>query len=81
MSDICPMRSRNSGAIDCPLAWPQRNSHSRVETLDLRDYEALFALGRKTFGPAGILDCVAGKLAGYVWNLTDDYPFVFDVTP
>lgn len=29
------------GAIDCPLAWPQRNSHSRVETLDLRDYEAL----------------------------------------
>jgi putative aminopeptidase FrvX len=25
------------GAIDCPLAWPQRNSHSRVETMDLRD--------------------------------------------
>ena len=25
------------GAIDCPLAWPQRNSHSRVETFDLRD--------------------------------------------
>ena len=32
------------------------------------------------FGPEGIRDCVAGKLAGYVWNLTDDYPFVFDVT-
>lgn len=34
----------------------------------------------RLFGPEGILDCVAGKLAGYVWNLTDDYPFVFDVT-
>ena len=29
------------GATDCPLAWPQRNSHSRVETLDLRDLDAL----------------------------------------
>jgi putative aminopeptidase FrvX len=29
------------GAIDCPLAWPQRCSHSRVETLDLRDLEQL----------------------------------------
>lgn len=34
----------------------------------------------RLFGPEGILDCVAGKLAGYVWNLTDDYPFAFDVT-
>lgn len=32
------------------------------------------------YGPEGITDCVAGKLAGYVWNLTDGYPFVFDVT-
>jgi len=31
-------------------------------------------------GPEGIGDCVAGKLSGYVWNLTDGYPFVFDVT-
>jgi ribonuclease Z len=31
-------------------------------------------------GPEGIIDCVAGKLSGYVWNLTDDYPFVFDIT-
>jgi ribonuclease Z len=31
-------------------------------------------------GPEGIGDCVAGKLRGYVWNLTDGYPFVFDVT-
>jgi len=29
------------GSIDCPLAWPQRCSHSRVETLDLRDLQAL----------------------------------------
>lgn len=32
------------------------------------------------FGPEGIVDCVAGKLSGYVWNLTESYPFVFDVT-
>ena len=32
------------------------------------------------FGPQGIGDCVAGKLSGYVWNLTDGYPFVVDVT-
>lgn len=32
------------------------------------------------YGPEGIGDCVAGKLKGYVWNLTEDYPFVIDVT-
>jgi ribonuclease Z len=32
------------------------------------------------FGPEGIGDCVAGKLSGYVWNLTDGYPFMIDVT-
>ncbi len=32
------------------------------------------------YGPRGIGDCVAGKLSGYVWNLTDGYPFVVDVT-
>jgi len=32
------------------------------------------------YGPDGIGDCVAGKLAGYVWNLTDGYPFAIDVT-
>jgi len=32
------------GAIDCALAWPQRNSHSRVETMDLRDLVGLAAL-------------------------------------
>jgi ribonuclease Z len=32
------------------------------------------------YGPQGIADCVRGKLSGYVWNLTESYPFVFDVT-
>ena len=32
------------GAVDCPLAWPQRNSHSRVETFDLRDLVRLSEL-------------------------------------
>jgi ribonuclease Z len=34
----------------------------------------------RLYGPEGIADCVAGKLAGYVWNLTDDYEFTIDVT-
>jgi ribonuclease Z len=34
----------------------------------------------RLYGPEGIADCVAGKLAGYVWNLTDDYSFTVDVT-
>src|SRR5262245_11665222 len=34
----------------------------------------------RLFGPAGIADCVQGKLAGYTWNLTDEYVFTIDVT-
>lgn len=34
----------------------------------------------RLFGPEGITECVAGKLSGYVWNLTEDYSFLFDVT-
>src|SRR5262245_9282034 len=34
----------------------------------------------RLYGPAGIADCVAGKLAGYVWNLTDEYAFTIEVT-
>lgn len=33
----------------------------------------------RLYGPEGIADHVQGKLAGYTWNLTDDYPFVLDV--
>ena len=32
------------------------------------------------YGPEGIADCVGGKLRGYVWNLTESYTFVIDVT-
>jgi len=34
----------------------------------------------RLYGPAGLADCVAGKLAGYTWNLTDDYGFTIEVT-
>jgi ribonuclease Z len=34
----------------------------------------------RLFGPGGIADCVQGKLAGYTWNLTDDYAFALEVT-
>ena len=34
----------------------------------------------RLYGPEGIADCVAGKLAGYTWNLTDEYEFAVEVT-
>ncbi len=34
----------------------------------------------RLYGPTGLADCVAGKLAGYTWNLTDDYAFAVEVT-
>ena len=34
------------GAVNCPLSWPQRCSHTRVETMDLRDLERLAELVR-----------------------------------
>jgi ribonuclease Z len=34
----------------------------------------------RLYGPEGLADCVAGKLAGYTWNLTDDYAFAVEVT-
>lgn len=33
----------------------------------------------KIFGPAGIIDCVEGKLKGYTWNLIRDYPLQIEV--
>lgn len=32
----------------------------------------------RLYGPAGILENVAGKLRGYTWNLVEDYPFVLE---
>jgi ribonuclease Z len=32
------------------------------------------------FGPAGMIDQVKGRLSGYTWNLTGDYPFELTVT-
>lgn len=34
----------------------------------------------RLFGPPGLIDNVRGKLAGYTWNLVDDYPLTFEVT-
>lgn len=34
----------------------------------------------RLYGPVGLADCVAGKLAGYTWNLTDEYQFAIEVT-
>jgi len=33
----------------------------------------------RVYGPAGIIDCVEGKLKGYTWNLIQDYPVKLDV--
>jgi ribonuclease Z len=34
----------------------------------------------RVYGPEGLAACVAGKLAGYTWNLTDEYAFAVEVT-
>ena len=60
-----------------PAAVPLRQVGSLFQLLRL-------FLARDTtlhlYGPAGLADCVAGKLAGYVWNLTDEYAFTIEVT-
>jgi ribonuclease Z len=33
----------------------------------------------KLYGPKGFIDSVEGKLRGYTWNLTEDYPLVMEV--
>ena len=34
----------------------------------------------RLYGPEGLASCVAGKLDGYTWNLTDEYAFAVEVT-
>jgi len=34
----------------------------------------------RIFGPPGLIGNVTGKLAGYTWNLVDEYPLVLEVT-
>ena len=33
----------------------------------------------RIFGPPGITDCIEGKLRGYTWNLTEDYPLILQI--
>ena len=33
----------------------------------------------RLYGPEGFIDCVEGKLSGYTWNLSKEYPLVIDV--
>ena len=59
-------------------------SHAHMDHFMGFDQLLRFFLARETtlrlYGPEGLADCVAGKLAGYVWNLTNDYAFVIEVT-
>src|SRR2546427_2467426 len=36
--------------------------------------------GLRLYGPAGLADCVAGKLARYTWDLTDEDALTLEVT-
>ena len=58
-------------------------SHTHIDHFVGFDHVLRIHLARDTtmrvFGPPGITDNVAGKLAGYTWNLVDGYPFVLEV--
>lgn len=58
-------------------------SHTHMDHFYGFDRVLRLMLARDTtvslFGPPGIIDNVAGKIAGYTWNLTDGYPFVIEV--
>lgn len=58
-------------------------SHAHMDHFMGFDQLLRLMLSRDTclelYGPAGLADCVQGKLAGYTWNLTDEYQFVIDV--
>jgi ribonuclease Z len=74
---------RTPGAVLLPLE-AVFVSHAHMDHFMGFDQLLRLFLARDTtlrlYGPEGLADCVAGKLAGYVWNLTDEYPFVIEVT-
>jgi len=74
-----------------PLSTPQilRTTHAFLSHAHMDHFFGFdrvlrFHLARPTrfhlFGPAGTIAKARGRLAGYTWNLTADYPFVLDVT-
>ncbi len=58
-------------------------SHTHIDHFIGFDHLLRTILGRgrtvQIFGPPGIADNVAGKLAGYTWNLVEDYTLGFEV--
>jgi len=58
-------------------------SHAHMDHFMGFDQLLRVMLSRETrlelYGPLGMAECVQGKLAGYTWNLTDDYTFTIDV--
>lgn len=59
-------------------------SHTHMDHFVGFDYLLRIVLkrenGLRVFGPPGIIRSVEGKLSGYTWNLTDEYPFILQVT-
>ena len=58
-------------------------SHTHIDHFIGFDHLLRTILGRgrtvQIFGPPGIADNVAGKLAGYTWNLVEEYTLGFEV--
>ena len=59
-------------------------SHTHMDHFMGFDQLLRILLARDTtlrlYGPEGLADCVEGKLAGYTWNLTEEYAFTIEVT-
>src|SRR5437867_6498494 len=74
---------RTPGAVLLPIE-AVFVSHTHMDHFMGFDQLLRLFLARDTtlrlYGPGGLADCVAGKLAGYTWNLTDEYGFALEVT-
>ncbi len=59
-------------------------SHTHMDHFVGFDHLLRIVLGRekalRVYGPPGITDSVEGKLRGYTWNLTEEYPLILQVT-